>query len=106
MGDVIDFSNAPLSKLRHELNQKQTECEAMRQELSDTKNKLATLVSVNEMLRIQLNDLAGMLTMFQHQLSGMVGNINGLRQKLPHIDSRLRGVRTQDRPPEIPEDDE
>lgn len=100
MGDVINFDSTPLVRLRQELRAREQEVEKLRRELTEAKNKISSLVSVNEMLKLNLADLANTLTLFTNQMGGMINNINTLRSRLPTINSRLTGVRTQDRPPE------
>jgi chromosome segregation ATPase len=104
MADVISFESAPLVKLRQELNAREAEIRTLRAELTEAKTKISSLVSVNEMLKLNLADLANTLTIFTQQMTGMITNVNTLRSRLPTINSRLSGVRTQDRPPADPDD--
>lgn len=98
MGDLIDFGEgSAVAKLREELDQKTREADDLREQLAAAKSKISTLVGVKEMMKLQLNDIMTTLTMFQHQISGMIGNVGKVHQSLPDINTRLDGVRTQDR---------
>ena len=102
MAEIISFDQNPLLKFKKELENKDKIIEQLQAELSSTKQKLGGLISVNEMLKLQLADLANTLSLYQHQLGGMIVNITNLKSKLPTIDSRMSGTRTQDRPKKKP----
>ena len=102
MAEIISFDQNPLLKFKKELENKDKIIEQLNAELSVTKQKLGSLISVNEMLKLQLADLANNLSLYQHQLGGMIVNLNNLKNKLPTIDSRMHGTKTQDRPKKKP----
>lgn len=102
MAEIININQNSVLKHKKELEAKDKIIEDLQAELSDTKHKLGSLISVNEMLKLQLADLSNNLSLYQHQLGGMIVNLNNLKNKLPTIDSRMHGTRTQDRPKKQP----
>jgi len=97
MGDLIDLSNTPMAKLKADLQRKEEENAELVRQLTSVKSKIAGMVSVNEMLKMALLDLENTLRLYRDQLTGMITNLVTLRGKLPDINSRVNGVRTQDR---------
>lgn len=97
MGKVIGINDSPVAKMRQELEQEKKRNEKITAELIRTKNKIARLVSVNEMLKIQLSDLVSNINVLIHHLNSVQHNATILRDKLPEINTRTKSVRTQDR---------
>jgi len=57
----------------------------LKSELVEAHQKIGRLVSINEMLRLQLNDLLTNLNFFQNHLNSFAHNASKLKSKLPDL---------------------
>jgi outer membrane protein TolC len=85
MADIIDIKESPINRYRRELEQKDQEIIALRQQLEQAANALATVISINDMLKLQLSDLVTTLTNLHNSFGVIAENMRNLQAQLPDI---------------------
>jgi len=92
MAKIIDFKKSPVKRIKQELAEISQENDALRAELKKTHHKIGRLVGINEMLKLQLNDLLTNLNYFQNHLNSFAQNASKLKGKLPDLSEYMRSV--------------
>lgn len=98
MSRIIDFNSSPSAKIKKDLEEKNKEIKKLKEELRDAHNKMSNLVSINEMLKLQLTDLLNNLSFFQNHLQSFGHNAKNLKDKLPdlsHINKSSSSVKIE-----------
>lgn len=85
MADIIDFPAPALGACRKEIRERDERIAALEAQLLEAHKQVGDLVVVNDMLKLQLNELANTLGNFRGLLDQSINNINTLRSKLPEI---------------------
>jgi predicted nucleic acid-binding Zn-ribbon protein len=87
MADIIDFPAPALGKCRSELKERDERIAALESDLLEAHKQVGNLVVVNDMLKLQLNELVNTLGNFRGLVDQSINNINTLRGQLPDFRS-------------------
>jgi len=85
MAKIIEFEGSPVHKLKRELEEKNKEIEILRQQIRVTTQRLASVISVNDMLKLQINDMQTNLQYLKYQIKNTENNLIVLKSKLPDL---------------------
>lgn len=85
MGKVIDLHGTPVAQLKAQLEEKDREIAALKDELIQARNVNAQLQGIVELLKLQMHDVVGTLQGHQHSIASVINNIQGIKGKLPNV---------------------
>lgn len=83
MAEIINLNETPLAKLKKQLEDKDAELLEARAQLAETRRQLGMMVSVNELLRLQIQDMLSTLQNLAGALTGAAQNLKNIQGKLP-----------------------
>ncbi len=83
MAEIINLSETPLARLKKQLEEREAELLETRNQLADTKQKLGMMISVNELLRLQIQDMLSTLQTMTNAIPGAAQNLRNIQAKLP-----------------------
>ena len=81
MAEILPFNET--SRLKKQLEDKEAELLEAQKALSAAKEKLGYMISVNELLRLQIQDLLNTLGNLGTTLQNTAANLKGIQAKLP-----------------------
>jgi len=88
MTKVIDFNSHPLSQ---KLKEKDQEIENLKKENIELRSRVSTMISVNEMLKLQINEAITTLAQFHTKIQSSVSILTGMKSQLPTIETPKEG---------------
>lgn len=83
MAEIINLNETPLARLKKQLEEREAELLETRAQLAETKRQLGMMVSVNELLRLQIQDLLSTLQNLAGSLTSAALNLKNIQGKLP-----------------------
>lgn len=85
MAKIIEFEGSPVHRLKREVEAKNNEIDLLKTQLRITTQRLASVISVNEMLKLQLSDIQTNLQYLKFQIINSENNITTMKSKLPDL---------------------
>jgi len=83
--NVIDFGETIREKEREDVEAYKTQSKQDQKEMGELRRKLGMMVSINEMLKIQLSDLITQLDFMDQHIKITTQNAKNMLKKLPKI---------------------
>jgi regulator of replication initiation timing len=81
MAEILPFNET--ARLKKLLEDKDLELLEAQKALSDAKEKLGYMISVNELLRLQIQDLLNLMGNLGSAIQTTTNNLKGIQAKLP-----------------------
>lgn len=83
MAEIIEFSSTPLTRMKKQLEERNARIAQLEEQVQLLTQKINLMASLNEMIRLQLNDLGTNINGFVDAIATSFNSIKDLTNKLP-----------------------